>query len=160
METFRCFHFSTDGCKNTSKPKYFSNVVSSSSYAVLVWNKNCSSDFKPASTQTSQLENDVILYDIFCAIQPNASKMAFGSKKTWIPALTMSFCMKWSPLHNHIGLCDQRALLRPNGPNCVQSHVLAQLWHGHQISTPPFKLMWFLSLTSFSQALHSRSQRP
>ena len=128
-----CFHFSTAGCKNTSKTKMllkrclvFQLGCSGLKYKLLLW-------FQTSLTQTSQLKKRCHpIWHLLCCPSPTKClQMAFGAKKTWIPASTMSFCMKWSPLHNNIGLGDQQTLLSPNGPNCVvQSHVLAQLWYG------------------------------
>ena len=78
-----CFHFSTAGCKNTSKTKMllkrclvFQLGCSGLKYKLLLW-------FQTSLTQTSQLKNDVILYDIFCAVQvqPNASKWPLVQRK-------------------------------------------------------------------------------
>ena len=74
METSSCFHVRNFGqTKNAQNQSASPKTHSRLHTVVLVWNKTCFTDFKPASTQTVCHIHDVILYDITCLVHPNAS---------------------------------------------------------------------------------------
>jgi hypothetical protein len=117
---------------------------------VLVWNKTFTHDFNPVASQTVCHIHDVILYDITCIVHPNAFWWPLERKTNefhhWL-------CHSvWKSLICTIALTFMVCMFT-SGPIAlfVSNHMcLLRSRMGHQISTPPFKLMWFFSLTSLA----------
>ena len=149
METSSCFHVRNFGqTKNAQNQSASPKTHSRLHTVVLVWNKTCFTDFKPASTQTVCHIHDVILYDITCLVHPNAS---------WWPLERKTNEFLWWLCHSAwkslicttvLTFMVYMSISGPNCPGCFQSHVLATVQDGTPNFHTPFQAHVISSLTS------------